>query len=278
MLRSQGSLNAYTSVASEKLNQEVSPFNRSILPRVKQISIISNAQILVICAVFFVVEFFMQLDFLGEVTPVGLGTLILLIICSIIVVGVVIERMLFLKRNVVAADWMHAYVAKKLKDSGVDEAYAFVSELGGLLPRVYEAGLARYQLPQDQSEIAMSTVISDERLELEKNLPIISTIAVVAPFIGLFGTVVGIMSTFSAVAEKGQAGVAVVSAGVAEALVATAAGLFVAITSVVFFNYFKARIGRIIAEMTGAASRLSEMMELLRNDKDFPEDLITFVE
>lgn len=215
------------------------------------------------------------MDFLGEVSTVGLGTLIVLLLCSIVVVAVVLERLWYYRRNVVNAEWLHAYVAKHLRSGSVEDAHSFVSQIGGLLPRVYEVGLSRFQLPQEAGEVAMSSTIGDQKVLLEKNLPIISTIAVIAPFIGLFGTVVGIMHTFTAVASKGQAGVAVVAAGVAEALVATAAGLFVAITAVVFFNYFKARVSSILAQMVGAAARLSEMMELVRSEKEFPEDLIT---
>ena len=206
----------------------------------------------------------MSLGFLNDVSAVGLGTLVLLLICSIIVVTVVIERLYVYKQSVVNSAWLHHFVCKTLRSSGVKEAYTFVKGIGGMLPRVFEVGLAR----------AMETVIAKERLKLEERLPIISTIAVIAPFIGLFGTVVGIMHTFDSVAAKGQAGVAVVAAGVAEALVATATGLFVAITAVVFFNYFRARVSSIVSDMNGAAARLSEMLELIRQGKEFPEDLL----
>ena len=218
------------------------------------------------------------MEFFEGITTVGLGTLIVLVIFSMIVIGVVIERLVFLRHNVVNPDWMHAFVAKQLQEGGVEDALKFVSQYGGLLPRVYEVGLSRFQLPQEAGEVAMSTSIAEQRLKLETHLPIISTIAVIAPFVGLFGTVVGIMSTFTAVAEKGQAGIAVVAAGVAEALVATAAGLFVAITAVVFFNYFKTRVSTILADMVAASAKLSEMMELVRTEKEFPEDLIAFEE
>ncbi len=216
------------------------------------------------------------MDILKDVTGVGLGTLIVLLICSIVVISIVLERLYFFRNNVVNASWLHAYVAKFLVDGKVEEAKAFVAKIGGLLPRVYECGLSRFDLSQEAGEVAMSSAIADQRLKLEAHMPIISTIAVIAPFVGLFGTVVGIMKTFTDVASKGQAGVAVVSAGVAEALIATAFGLFVAITAVVAYNYFRARVGNIVAEMTGAASRLSEMMELVRNEETFPEDLTTF--
>lgn len=216
----------------------------------------------------------MSLDFLNDISAVGLATLIILIICSVIVVSVVIERIYFYKRSIIDHNWLHYYVCKELSAGNVSSAFEFVSDLGGLLPRVFEVGLARAELPQEIGDAAMENSINEQRLLLEKRIPIISTIAVIAPFIGLFGTVVGIMNTFQAVASKGQAGVAVVSAGVAESLVATATGLFVAITAVVFFNYFKTRITGIIADMNLAASRLSEMMELVRQGKSFPSDLM----
>lgn len=216
------------------------------------------------------------MEMFDNITGVGLGTLIVLLICSVVVISIVLERLYFLKNNVVNANWLHAYVAKYLSQGKLDEAKDFVGKLGGLLPRVYECGLSRYHLPQESGEVAMSSAIAEQRLKMEKNMAVISTIAVIAPFIGLFGTVGGIIKTFADVAEKGQAGVAVVSAGVSEALVATAFGLFVAISAVIAFNYFKARIGRTLAEMTNAASHLSEMMELMRHEEEFPEDLITF--
>ena len=213
---------------------------------------------------------------LSEYSAVGIATLALLLICSVIILAVVFERLFFYKQNVIDPEWLHSNVAFFLSSGKVAEATHFVSQVGGLLPRVYEVGLQRYHMTQEAVDIAMSNSISAQRLLLERYLPAIGTIAVIAPFIGLFGTVVGIMHTFSAVAEKGQAGVAVVAAGVAEALVATAAGLMVAIAAVVFFNYFKARVGATINQMVGAAGRLSEMMELLREEKEFPADLLIF--
>lgn len=211
-----------------------------------------------------------------QISTVGLITLVLLLICSIIVISIVAERWMFFKRNTIPAEYMHYMISKHLRSGGVEDAKSFSSQIGGMLPRVYDTGLSRFQLSQEMAEGAMSNTISEQRLLMEKNIPVISTIAVIAPFIGLFGTVVGIMETFTSVAEKGQAGIAVVAAGVAEALIATASGLFVAITAVVFFNYYKARISRTLAEMADCATKLSEMMELLKQEKEFPDDLVPY--
>jgi len=84
--------------------------------------------------------------------------------------------------------------------------------------------------------------------ELTKSLPFLATTSSATPFIGLFGTVWGIMSSFHEIGQKGSATLATVAPGISEALVATAAGLGVAIPAVIFYNYFSSRIDEIGAE------------------------------
>jgi biopolymer transport protein ExbB/TolQ len=87
----------------------------------------------------------------------------------------------------------------------------------------------------------------EETQHLRKHLWILGTVASSAPFIGLFGTVVGIIKAFESMAVSGTGGFAVVAAGISEALVATALGLAVAIIALVFYNYFQTRIGSLTA-------------------------------
>ena len=84
----------------------------------------------------------------------------------------------------------------------------------------------------------------EQSAELRRNLWILGTIGSSAPFIGLFGTVVGIIRSFTSMSEAGAGGFAVVSAGISEALVATAAGILVAVIAVIFYNYFQIRVGK----------------------------------
>jgi biopolymer transport protein ExbB/TolQ len=109
--------------------------------------------------------------------------------------------------------------------------------------------------------------------QLERNLGIIGTIAVIAPFVGLFGTVLGIIRAFQDIALKGNSTPAVVAAGVSEALITTAAGLFVAVVSVVFFNYFKTRIKAYNQEMIVASNQLAEMLHFHNTGAAIPTDL-----
>jgi biopolymer transport protein TolQ len=100
-----------------------------------------------------------------------------------------------------------------------------------------------------------------ERAAMERAVPFLATTANTAPFIGLFGTVWGIMNTFRSIGERGGANLAVVAPGIAEALVATAMGLLAAIPAVVAFNHITVRIDRVSGEMERFSTDLINMME-----------------
>jgi biopolymer transport protein ExbB/TolQ len=94
--------------------------------------------------------------------------------------------------------------------------------------------------------------------QLKRPLWILGTVASSAPFIGLFGTVVGIIKAFHSMAVMGSGGFAVVAGGISEALVATALGLGVAIIALIFYNYFQVRLDRIESALTIGTARLVE--------------------
>ena len=100
---------------------------------------------------------------------------------------------------------------------------------------------------------AMASARSRERLALEKHLGILGTLGNNAPFIGLFGTVIGIIKAFADLAKNQGGGAAVVMSGIAEALVATAVGLMVALPAVVAFNIFQGRIRRTMGRVDALA-------------------------
>jgi biopolymer transport protein ExbB/biopolymer transport protein TolQ len=104
---------------------------------------------------------------------------------------------------------------------------------------------------------AMQRATAAEIERLEQRLTSLATLGNISPFVGLFGTVIGIMRAFEAISRSGSGGLASVSAGIAEALVATAAGLFVAIPAVTAYNYFVSRVKSHATEMDGAASELA---------------------
>jgi biopolymer transport protein ExbB/TolQ len=103
---------------------------------------------------------------------------------------------------------------------------------------------------------AMQRATGQEIERLERRLTGLATLGNISPFVGLFGTVIGVMRAFEAISRTGSGGLATVSAGIAEALVATAAGLFVAIPAVVGYNYFVTQVKSCAGEMDAAASEL----------------------
>jgi biopolymer transport protein ExbB len=200
-------------------------------------------------------------------------TIYILVACSVLLVGIVFERWYKLKTSLLDHEWLLAQMAFFLQDGNHQSALGFCQQAPGSLARVFETGLYRYERRQEDIETAMSTAISEQAHVLDRNLYIIGTLAVIAPFIGLFGTVMGIINSFQSMAAAGATNGPKVSAGVAEALIATASGLFVAILAVISFNYFKGRLKVALSQMQIASNRLVEMILLSREGKPFPEDL-----
>jgi biopolymer transport protein TolQ len=110
-------------------------------------------------------------------------------------------------------------------------------------------------------ENTLRIVISEETEKLERRLSFLATTANTAPFIGLFGTVWGIMDSFREIGVKGTTSLSVVAPGISEALIATALGLATAIPAVLAYNYFLGRLKRIISKMENASMYIMNILE-----------------
>jgi biopolymer transport protein ExbB/TolQ len=123
---------------------------------------------------------------------------------------------------------------------------------------------------------ALRDSMSETLIQLKGGLGFLATIGSTAPFIGLFGTVVGIINAFRGIAATGSGGMSVVSGGIAEALVSTALGIFVAIPAVVAFNHFTGKIENFQVQMNRASSQLVNCLfkvpEVMVPEDDVPED------
>ena len=113
---------------------------------------------------------------------------------------------------------------------------------------------------QSRLEIALDLAVSEQSAELEKRLGFLATIGSAGPFVGLFGTVWGIMNAFTAIASAENTSLAVVAPGIAEALLATALGLLAAIPAVVAYNKLSADAGKLVARLEGFADRLVALL------------------
>jgi len=126
--------------------------------------------------------------------------------------------------------------------------------------RAVAAAFAGRGLTPERVEERVRVVLSSEALRLSAHVSIVGTIGNIAPFIGLFGTVLGIIRAFRDIGQVGAAGPAVVATGISEALVATAAGLFVAISSVIAYNLLITWQSRILRRAEIAATQVVDMV------------------
>jgi biopolymer transport protein ExbB len=168
----------------------------------------------------------------------------LLIFLSILSVAVMVERAIAMSGRLTDFESVGERLHKALAAGDVKGARAVLGE--GRSPEARVALVGLDELPRGSTAAveAMSSARARERLGLEKNLGILGTLGNNAPFIGLFGTVLGIIKAFADLSKNQGGGAGVVMAGIADALVATAVGLLVALPAVVAFNIFQGRIRR----------------------------------
>ncbi len=210
---------------------------------------------------------------LGHLIAQGGAIMIILILMSVLTVAIVIERLVFFAQQHGDSKGLLKALGAKIAADDMAGALKVTSGEKGMLPRILAFGLQRGTKNRADITDALSIALMENLNTLERNLGIIGTIAVIAPFVGLTGTVSGIIHAFSDIAVKGNASPSVVAAGVGEALVTTLAGLVVAVISVVFFNYFKTRIKAYNQEMIVAANQLAEMLHFHNVGEAIPTDL-----
>jgi biopolymer transport protein ExbB len=166
----------------------------------------------------------------------------LLIGLSVISIGVMIERFLFYRRHAVDIRALRDELSANLDRGDFDGAARLLAQHDSLETNVVLHGLKSHALGPESVEQLLAGAARVEQARFERRLPFLATIASNAPFIGLFGTVLGIIRAFrDLVGNMSEASDAVMG-GIAEALIATAVGLLVAIPAVVAFNVFKSKV------------------------------------
>jgi biopolymer transport protein ExbB len=178
-------------------------------------------------------EIFKKLALVGDV-----WVLWLLLAASVISLGVIFERWWVFRKNNIDFPVFLDKLAGFLEEGNLPGARNIVNSVYGIEARVASAGLDNlYKGPASVEEAMVSRLVL-ERSRLEKNLIVLGTLGNNAPFIGLFGTVLGIIKAFNDLAVSGSSGVSVVMAGISSALIATAFGILVAIPAVVANNAY----------------------------------------
>jgi len=180
---------------------------------------------------------------------IGAGgpTLLVLLLCSIVSFVVMIERWIYFRST---RKDVNAIVAEAIRQGRAGKGLMVEGPLSYVLNELLSV--------KDESDFEeiKSRAIAEKLPEMERYLNIEATLGTVSPFIGLLGTVIGIIRAFQSLGDMGGSSMAGLNQGIAEALIATAGGLFVAIPATVAYNYFRKRVELLVLEMEVAASRL----------------------
>jgi biopolymer transport protein ExbB len=196
-----------------------------------------------------------------EIVQAGGALMWPIMLCSVVAAAITLERLWTLQdRRVLPPDLMHK-VWKLVEAHQINDKVILALEHNSPLGRLLAAGLQNRHRPR---EILMERLEDTGRhvvYELERFLNTLGTIAGVSPLLGLLGTVTGIIKAFNAINAGGAGDPRMLSGGIAEALVATAAGLCVAIPSLILYRYLRGRVERIVVEMEKNALRLVDAVE-----------------
>ncbi len=180
----------------------------------------------------------------------------LLVALSIGCIAISIERAWYLSRNKTDGAVLGSSINTFLKDGDQAALKEKLDAIGGAEARILSAGLEMAHRGVPSADRAMSGTATAEKLRMERGLSFLATVGSNAPFIGLFGTVLGIMQAFRDLASDTSEAQEAVMAGIAEALVATAVGLLVAIPAVVLYNLFS----RAVKRRMGTSASLADLV------------------
>ena len=195
-----------------------------------------------------------------EIVKSGGWLMVPIILSSIIAVAIIIERFWSLQTNKIVPKHLLAQVWSWLKSNQLNGSKIKEIKADSALGEILAAGLSNSahgrEIMKDSIEEAANHVIH----ELEKFLAILGTIASITPLLGLLGTVVGMIKVFTAIMVQGTGNPAVLAGGISEALVTTAAGLTVAIPTMMFHRYFQRKIDGIVIDMEKEAIKLVDAL------------------
>jgi len=189
-------------------------------------------------------------------------TMIILIACSVVALTFIFERWLFYKQTNIDADRFFMKIKEAFRNEGTERAISVCNSSLSPLAAVVKSGLEESEKEVEVAAEMMDAMAIEQRTKLEKNLSILGTLGNIGPLIGLFGTVVGIIRAFHSLSVSGSAGPSVVAAGIAEALMTTAAGLVVAVPAVVFYNYYLRRVETVMSEIESISKKVLVLMGL----------------
>lgn len=190
------------------------------------------------------------------------GGLIMLpiLLCSVLALAIVIERFWSLQSKKVNPPHLVSQVWNWYQSDGLSDER--IQALGNSSPlgKILAVALVNRHHPRDIMKESIEEAGRQIVLELERFLNTLGTIASITPLLGLLGTVIGMIKVFAAITEHGVGNPGVLAGGISEALITTAAGLSVAIPSLIFYRYFRGKVDELVLEMEDEALKIVDVM------------------
>lgn len=183
-----------------------------------------------------------------------------IILCSIAAMAIIGERLWSLQKKYVIPTSLMPQVRQWLASNELDSARIELLRNSSPLGKILAAGLVNRDHSREVIKEAVEDAGRHAAPDLERFLNSLGTIAAITPFLGLFGTVIGMIDMFAGISSQGIGDPAVVAGGIAQALVTTAAGIAVAIPSVMFYRFFRGKVNELLVEMEQEAIRLIEIL------------------
>lgn len=198
---------------------------------------------------------------LWYIVQAGGITMYVLLACSILSLSIILERFLYYRRMARAKRLEFILdIRKELEKGNIKRALEICKSIDTPFSRVVYSGISLHGHSEKEIAHAMEREISVETTKLEQHTSIVGTIGSTAVYIGLFGTVLGIIRAFKDISVNRAAGINIVIGGISEALVCTAAGLLVAVPAVIAYNYFVKRVDNFISDMELCASEITDAL------------------
>jgi biopolymer transport protein ExbB/TolQ len=197
-----------------------------------------------------------------EIAKTGGTTFYILLVVSVFSVAIMLYK--FLEFGVKSSMTRQRFVSKLsaiIRKGKLEAAISFCDKTNSPMGAVAKAGISAHITKTGSLSEAMDREIMIETVKLEKFTTMLGTIGSVSVYIGLFGTVLGIIRAFKDISAMGSGGISVVIGGVSEALVATAMGLFVAIPAVIAYNFFMKTIDKFAVNMEYCSSAIESLLE-----------------
>ncbi len=187
-----------------------------------------------------------------------------ILLCSVVAFAIVIERLLRLRQEQIDIKSFMEQISKSLKRNKIMEALDLCDRTGGPIAAILKAGILKHDRGRNEIREAIEDASIHEVPRLERNLPVLATVAHVAPLLGLLGTVTGLVAAFQVIESKATALNPVnpgdLAGGIWEALLTTVFGLVVAIPTYVAYNYLVSRVDGFVLEMERSATDLLNIL------------------